>query len=118
MVRRLALVFSALAALNVAGCASNPVRDAFQLTGIGAEPKPAPDFVAQSRPETLEYRATGVAPPPRATASKTAADVSKMEAEMDALKAANEARAGAARQAGASASPAAPNNAAKPAGSN
>ena len=118
MVRRLALVFSALAGLGVAGCSSNPVRDAFHLTGIGAEPKPAPDFIAQSRPETLEYRATGVAPPPRSTTSKTAAEVSRMETEMDALKAANEARAGVARQAGATVAPAAPNTTAKPAGSN
>ena len=39
----------AVIAPTLAGCAAdtNPVRDVFVATGVGAKPRPAPDFVVQ-----------------------------------------------------------------------
>jgi hypothetical protein len=86
----------------------NPVRDVAVATGIGPQPRTAPDFVAASRPEKLDYIPVGVSAPARPVPAKPQASVGAFEAEMNAVRAANEARAAEARAAGASAPPAAP----------
>ena len=101
--RRTALVIGATFGLSACSGDLNPVRDVAVATGMGAQPRKAADFVAKSRPEKLEYVPVGSSAPPRASV-KAAAAVSAAEAEMDALRAANEARAAEARAA-ASASP-------------
>ena len=102
-----AIHLAAAAAAGLAGCSgdTNPIRDVAVATGVGAQPRTAPDFVARSRPEKLDYLPVGVSAPPRATAARPQAAVSSVEAEMDALRAANEARAAEARAAGAAAAP-------------
>jgi hypothetical protein len=95
----------AAVALGLAGCAAdtNPVRDVFVATGVGAKPKPAPDFVVQSRPESVDYIPVGAPAPARPIRGKTAAEAKATEAELDAARAAVEAQAAAARQVGAGA---------------
>ncbi len=103
---RIALL--ALAALAPAACASgaNPVRDAFQAVGVGPKEVRAPDFVAQSRTERKDYVPVGTSAPARPIPKKTAAEVSRAEAEMDGARAANAARAAEAQAAGATPPPA------------
>jgi hypothetical protein len=86
-------------ALALSACAGdlNPVRDVFVATGIGEERREGPDFVAETRPERLEFVPIGVEPPPRETAPKTAEEIAEMEEELRRLQAANEARAARAR---------------------
>jgi hypothetical protein len=102
---RPALLLLAAGAGALAACSSdvNPVRDVVVATGLVSEPRPAPDFVTQSRPASTDYAPVGVAPPPRATKPKSAADVKNAEAELDALRASSEGRAAKTRQAGQSA---------------
>ena len=78
--------------LRLAACSgdANPVRDTLVATGVGAQPKPAPDFVAASRPQTIDY--IPVAPAPAKTAAKSADQVKAAEAAMDKTRTANEAR--------------------------
>src|SRR5215213_6551209 len=96
-------------ALALAGCSAdtNPVRDVFVATGVGAKPKPAPDFVVQSRPEAVDYVPVGVSAPARPIRGKTVAETKAAEAELDAQRAAIEAKATEARQVGATPAPAA-----------
>ena len=106
--RRTVLRMAAAISLGVlAGCAgdTNPVRDAFVATGIGSEPKPAPDFVSRSRPGTVDYLPVAL---PKTTRKKarTVAEVKGVEAEMDAVRTTNEAQAAAARAAGSAPAPA------------
>jgi hypothetical protein len=103
--RRLHFPASALALLGIAlgGCAgdTNPVRDLAVASGVtGGEPKPAPDFVARTRPAQAEYVPIGVSPPRRSRA-KDKNEVENAEAQMNQLSRANEARAAQARRAGA-----------------
>jgi hypothetical protein len=95
--------------LALAGCSAdtNPVRDVFVATGVGAKPKPAPDFVVQSRPEAVDYVPVGVSAPARPIRGKTVAETKAAEAELDAQRAAIEAKATEARQVGATPAPAA-----------
>ena len=104
LVRMLAL--AALPALAACAGDVNPVRDVAVATGIGTGPKPAPDFIASTRQETIEYTRPGVAP--AAFRAKTAAEVQAAEAAMDQVRARNEAEAAAARQLGSPPAPAAP----------
>jgi hypothetical protein len=76
----------------------NPVRDVAVAVGAGAQPRTAPDFVAGSRPEKLEYLPIGTSAPPQSKA-KPQASVQSLEAEMDAVRAKNEARGAEARAA-------------------
>jgi hypothetical protein len=95
--------------LALAGCGeTNLVKDAAVAVGIGGEPRPAPDFVARSRPATYEYLPVGQSAPKRSLQAKDAAGLAKAEAEMDAARNANEARGTAARNAAASTPPAEP----------
>jgi hypothetical protein len=112
MKTRLLRYFSRLgiagALLGLAACAgnANPVRDVAVATGIGAEPKPAPDFVAASRPGEVDYIQPGVAT--RSTKGKSADEVKAFETNMEQVRAANERKAAAARELGARSGPDAP----------
>jgi hypothetical protein len=94
--------------LGLAACSGdvNPVRDALVTTGVGSAPRPAPDFVAASRPETIDYIPVGTAP--AKTAAKSADQVKATEAAMEKTRAANESRAAAARELGSKPAPSAP----------
>jgi hypothetical protein len=100
---RLRLFLSLSLAAGLCACAGdfNPVRDVMVKTGLGAERKEGPEFVRQSRPKDIDYTPVGVAPPKPKYAAKPAPWVKNTEAEMDAVRAANDARAAEARQAGA-----------------
>ena len=106
-IRSLALCWMA-AGLGACSADVNPVRDVAVATGIGPQPRTAPDFVAASRPQKLDYIPVGVSAPARPTAAKAQARVGAFEAEMEAVRAANDARAAEARAAGARAAPVAP----------
>ena len=86
------------ALLALAACAGdvNPVRDAAVSAGIGSEPRPAPDFVASTRPGELDYIRPGVAT--RSSKAKSADEVKALEASMEQTRAANERKAAAARE--------------------
>jgi hypothetical protein len=98
-------LFGPALALALGGCAgdANPVRDAALAAGVtGGEPKPAPDFVARSRPAEVDYVPIGVSAPPRRYRAKTKDEVEGAEAQMNRVGRANAARAaGARRDAGA-----------------
>jgi len=97
-------VAGALLALAACSGDTNLVRDVAVATGVGTEPKPAPDFVASSRPAEVEYIRPGVATRP--VKAKTADEVKAMEAAMEQTRAANESKAAAARELGSQAGPA------------
>jgi hypothetical protein len=101
------LFVCAASAAGLAGCAgdTNPVRDVFVAAGVGAERRKAADFVEKSRPAAVDYTPVGVAQPKRAVAAKAKAGVTAAEAEMDAIRARNEARATEAKQVGATVQP-------------
>jgi hypothetical protein len=106
--RRRLLALSCFLAAGLAACSGdlNPVRDVAVATGVGAERKQGPDFVKESRPADFYYTPVGVAPPKPKIAAKAAGGVKAAEGQMDAIRAANEARAREARQAGAAVQPA------------
>jgi ribosomal protein L12E/L44/L45/RPP1/RPP2 len=88
--------------MALAGCSAdtNPIRDVAVATGIGVEPKPAPDFVRRTRPERVDYVPVAAVPqPPRP--AKSAAEVKAAEDALEASRTANEAAAEEARKAGA-----------------
>jgi hypothetical protein len=95
------------ALIALAACAgdSNPVRDAFVAVGAGPKTAEAPDFVARSRPATLEYQPVGSASPARPTPARTADEVKAAEAELEAVRARNLAAGQAAAQAGGTPAP-------------
>ncbi|WP_193557336.1 hypothetical protein [Microvirga pakistanensis] len=97
-----ALVLTILVAANVTACTggSNPVRDIAVAVGAGPKTAPTPDFVARSRPQNLDYMPIGTAVEGRPTAARTAAEVKAEEAELDALRARNEAAGAAAARLG------------------
>jgi hypothetical protein len=95
-------VLVAIVAATLAGCAgdANPVRDVAIVSGLtGGEPKPAPDFVARTRPAELDYLPVGVSPPPRRYRAKDKGEVESAESQMNRISRANEARAAQARRA-------------------
>ena len=91
--------------LVLAACTgdTNLVRDVAVATGVGSEPKPAPDFVAASRPSEVDYIRPGVAT--RSAKAKTADEVKAMEAAMEKTRTANEGKAAAARELGSRSGP-------------
>jgi hypothetical protein len=97
-----ALALTILSALGTAGCngSFNPVRDV--ATAVGAGPKVAqtPDFVARTRPANLDYMPIGTATDGRPTPARSAAEIKAAEAELDAIRARNEAAGAAAAEAG------------------
>jgi len=86
----------------VAGCngSFNPVRDVATAVGAGPQMAASPDFVVQSRPENLEYMPIGSATPERATPARTPEEIKAAEAELDAIRARNEAAGAAAAELG------------------
>jgi hypothetical protein len=101
----LALLCALAAGLCACSGDINPVRDVVVKTGLGAERKEAPDFVRQSRSKEIDYTPVGVEAPKPKTTAKAAPTVKAVEGQMDAIRAANEARAKAAREAGATVQP-------------
>jgi hypothetical protein len=91
--RAVAVGVTALVVANAAGCAegSNPTRDLFASVGAGPKTADAPDFVASSRPAKLDYMPVGTSQAGRQTPARTAEEVKAAEAELDALRAQNEA---------------------------
>ncbi len=83
----------AVAAGALAGCQS-----VARSTGFATEAPQRPDFIAQTRPATLEYVPVGTAAPER-TKPKTADEVKRAEAELEALRKRHAAQAGAAPRA-------------------
>ena len=107
MARLSLITITCIACATLLGCAgdTNPIRDAFVATGLGAQRRKAPEFVEKSRPAAIDFAPVGVAQPKRAVAAKTKPGVTAAEAEMDAVRAANEARARETRAIGATAGP-------------
>ena len=97
---------AALLALAACSGDTNLVRDVAVATGVGSEPKAAPDFVASTRPGELDYVRPGLAT--RTLPAKSAADVKAAEAAMDQVRAANETRAAEARELGSKTGPTIP----------
>jgi hypothetical protein len=107
-VRSSLAIAAALVILPIAGCSgdTNLVRDAVVAVGAGPRATAAPDFIASSRPATLDYipvsTRAGTRPPPR-----TADEVKATEAELDAIRASNEAAGQSALEAGVTPAPSA-----------
>jgi len=97
-----AIALAVLSACGVAGCngSFNPVRDAFSAVGAGPQSAATPDFVARSRPANLEYMPIGTPVPERPTPARSADEIKAAEAELDALRARNEAAGAAAAELG------------------
>jgi hypothetical protein len=87
------------------GCTTdgNPVRDTAAAVGLGPTIAPAPEFVERSRPAKLDYIPVGTAGSGRPTPARTTDEVKAAEAELEAIRASNEAAAQAAREVGAAA---------------
>jgi hypothetical protein len=100
--RASALVLTILVGVNVTACAggSNPVRDIATSVGAGPKTAPAPDFVASSRPQSLDYMPIGTSVERRPTAARTPEEIMQTEAELNALRARNEAAGAAAARLG------------------
>lgn len=101
------LGITALTVANVAACASgsNPARDVVASLGAGPKTAQTPDFVASSRPQSLDYMPIGTSQPGRATPARTADEIKAAEAELDAMRAQNEAAGAAAAQLGGTPAP-------------
>lgn len=100
---RCALVLaSTVLAGGLAGCngSFNPVRDVATAVGAGPQVAATPDFVARSRPANLEYMPIGTPSVERSTPARTADEIKAAEAELDALRARNEAAGAAAAELG------------------
>jgi hypothetical protein len=65
----------------------------------------APEFVEKSRPAAMEFAPVGIAQPKRGVAAKPKSGVAAAEAEMEAIRAKNEAKAKEARAVGATVGP-------------
>jgi hypothetical protein len=98
---------TALALLTLAGCSggANPVRDVATSLGAGPTLAPAPDFVTRSRPANLDYLPVGTSQDGRPTPARTADEIKAAEAEMDALRARNQAAGAAASKLGGTPAP-------------
>lgn len=96
------LAAAVLVVANVGGCAegSNPAKDIAVSLGAGPKAAETPDFVARSRPQALDYMPIGTAQAGRATPARTADQIKAAEAELDALRAQNEAAGAAAAELG------------------
>ena len=90
---------------TLVGCAgdTNPVRDAF-AAGVGAAEE-GTGVRRESRPAAMEFAPVGIAQPKRGVAAKPKSGVAAAEAEMEAIRAKNEAKAKEARAVGATVGP-------------
>jgi hypothetical protein len=106
--RAAAIALTMLAVGNVAACTdgSNPTKELANSLGLGPKITESPDFVARSRPKSLDYMPIGVAAAERPTKARTAEEIKAAEAEMDALRAQNEAAGAAAARLGGTPEPA------------
>lgn len=97
-----AVLLAGLIAANVAACTGgfNPVRDVAVAVGAGPNTAPTPDFVARTRPQNLDYVPVGTTVEGRPTPPRTAEEVKAAEAELDSLRARNEAAGAAAARLG------------------
>ncbi|WP_230532762.1 hypothetical protein [Microvirga roseola] len=100
--RTAAMALAILAGAGLAACSgnANPTRDLFTAVGAGPKMAETPEFVAGSRPQSLEYLPVGTTQPDRPTPARTADEIKAAEAELDALRERNEARGAAAAELG------------------
>jgi|GEM_PF-2692847 len=98
--RAAAFALTLCTSAGLAGCNSNPVRDVATSLGAGPQVAPTPDFVARSRPATLDYMPIGTPVAERPTPARTAAEIKAAEAELDGLRTRNEAAGAAAAELG------------------
>ena len=85
-----ALIVVGLAACATDGTGSAQTQGASAPRSIGVVTtiQPVPEFVSASRPATApEFIPVGVTPPPRGTDRRSAEDVKKLEADLDAQRA-------------------------------
>jgi hypothetical protein len=103
------------AALGLQACSPEMGPARGLLTSAGGQVPAAPDFVANSRPNKLDYIPVGTSGPDRSQQARSAAEVAAAEAEMEAVRARNEAQGAALRRAGqASPAPRTPSTATQP----
>ena len=85
--RRISFLMGMVLAGALSACSSgNPAGEFVESSGLGPTMAPRPDFVTQSRPQSLDYMTIGTSDPGRATAPRTADEVKAAEAELDALR--------------------------------
>ncbi|WP_210490821.1 hypothetical protein [Microvirga antarctica] len=85
--RCVALLAAAVLAGTLSACASpNAAGELVSSTGFGPKLAARPDFVTQSRPDSLEYMTIGTANPGRPEKPRTLAEVKAAEAELDAIR--------------------------------
>lgn len=104
-VRAILVGCAILASAVTAGCSGNPTGDFLESSGLAPKTAPRLDFVAASRPQSLDYIPIGTPQQGRPTAAKTADEVKAAEAELDALRAQNQTRGEAAAQLGGTPAP-------------
>jgi len=95
-----AVVLILITAASLAGCNSNPVRDVATAVGAGPQTARTPDFVARSRPASLDYMPIGATVPERPTPARTQAEIKAAEEELDDIRTRNEAAGAAAADLG------------------
>ncbi|MBQ0823055.1 hypothetical protein HPT29_014265 [Microvirga terrae] len=102
LIRRIPAFAATALAVGLAGCngSFNPVRDVATAVGAGPQTAATPDFVARSRPADLEYMPIGTPAAERPTPARTADQIKAAEAELDAIRAQNEAAGAAAAELG------------------
>jgi hypothetical protein len=86
------LALLAAVGLGAAGCSAQPLSENPSVKGVTDKlnitttvPPPA-DFVAKSRPPSMDYMPVGVVPPARAMKPRDPAKVKELEAEMVATR--------------------------------
>lgn len=79
---------------------TNPARDIVSAVGAGPQVAQTPGFVAESRPPSLDYMPIGTPQPEPETPVRSPEEIRAVEAEMDALRARNEAAGAAAARLG------------------
>ncbi|MGY2048695.1 hypothetical protein [Methylobacterium sp. JK268] len=80
-------------------------RDLATSAGLVAKPVEAPDFVAQSRREGIDYLPVGVSAPARPIRARSAAGTESLAKDLDASRRRNESRGREAAKVGAAAKP-------------
>jgi hypothetical protein len=105
MFRAAAAACALIAACAVAGCGGNSPGQFLASTGLGPKMATTPDFVANSRPQNLDYIPIGTPQQGRPTAAKTPAEVKAAEAELDALRGQNQSKGEAAAKLGGTPAP-------------
>ena len=105
--RAATVALTVLIVANVSACAngSNPVRDIAVSVGAGPKVADTPDFVASSRPGSLDYMPIANTQPERPTPARTPDEIKAAEAELDSVRARNEAAGAAASRLGGTPAP-------------